>query len=355
MNKDSAAARLIPFSLLERFERLALYPAASGASYFLSFLRETAPHMLERVTALGDRDPNKQGLPQEGCPVVSPEEMAELAPDCVVVCSHLLVDAVKSLVGKGCEVVLHDHVQEYLDWEARRSVLARNTALADPDPAPLAGLSKGMLAMPLGPGRYFPSEKGGLTYRLLEQMRLPERLDNKSVLDLGAAEGFYGFECEARGADRVLAMESFDWEKGDGLKRFLGFRELYGSRLEHRVQDVEELDPDEIGTFDVVLCLGLYYHMRDPFRLLRTLRKVTRERLILSGRTVRMAVHDPYNRGERTASYMTMGNKNFGKWLANTQCLRDMLAIAGFSSVDVVFDFCPNGSQIASTALHALV
>ena len=40
--------------------------------------------------------------------------------------------------------------------------------------------------------------------RTVEQIMFP---------DLGAAEGFYGFECEARGASRVLALESFGWEK----------------------------------------------------------------------------------------------------------------------------------------------
>ena len=359
MNKDAChvetKASLIPLARLEECRTLALYPAASGASYFLSYLRGQAPHLLGRILALGDRDPNKQGLTQEGYPVVSPEEIAALKPDCVLVCSYTVMDAVTRLMADtGSRVVLYDHVQEYLDWEAGRSALAAKVAAESPD---ISGLpaSRSMHAMPLGPGLYAPSDKGALTYRLLDLIRLDERMDGESVLDLGAAEGFYGFECEARGASRVMALESFGWQQGDGLDRFLAFRDLYGSRLEHRVQDVEELDPEDIGVFDEVLCLGLYYHLRDPFRFLRTVRRVTGKRLILSGRTVRMAVYDPYNRGEREASYMTMANKNFGKWLANVQCLRDMLAVAGFSRVDVVHDSCPAGSRIASTALHAWV
>ncbi|MGE4552097.1 MAG: class I SAM-dependent methyltransferase [Desulfovibrionaceae bacterium] len=349
-------APLTPLARLEAAETIALYPAASGAAHFLSFLRARAPHLLGRIAALGDRDPNKQGLTQEGYRVLAPEAFAALRPDCVVACSFPVLAAVRGLMGEAADrVVLHDEIQEYLDWEAERSVLARRTAEAAPDLSGLAGLSRCMHAMPLGPGRYAPADKGALTYRLLDMIRLDERMDGASVLDLGAAEGFYGFECEARGASRVLALESFGWQQGDGLERFLAFRHLYGSRLEHRVQDVEELDPADIGVFDEVLCLGLYYHLRDPFRFLRTVRRVTGRRLILSGRTVRMTVFDPYAPGARSASYMTMGNRGFGKWLANVPCLMDMLRIAGFSRVDVVYDACPAGSLIASTALHAWV
>src|SRR5262249_2616746 len=43
---------------------------------------------------------------------------------------------------------------------------------------------------------------------------MPERLDGLSVLDIGAYDGFFSFECERRGAARVVAADHFCWTYG---------------------------------------------------------------------------------------------------------------------------------------------
>src|SRR5690349_20519636 len=91
------------------------------------------------------------------------------------------------------------------------------------------------------------------------RLGLPDRLDGKSVLDVGAWDGFFSFEAERRGAARVLATDSFAWN-GANWSTKAGFelaREALGSRVEDRQVDILELDPADIGTFDVVLCLGV--------------------------------------------------------------------------------------------------
>src|SRR5687767_5851886 len=50
--------------------------------------------------------------------------------------------------------------------------------------------------------------------RLLGRLDLPERLDGKTVLDVGAWDGYHSFECARRGAASVLATDSYSW--GDG-------------------------------------------------------------------------------------------------------------------------------------------
>jgi tRNA (mo5U34)-methyltransferase len=42
------------------------------------------------------------------------------------------------------------------------------------------------------------------------QMRLPD-LHGKSVLDIGAWDGFFSYEAERRGASRVVALDHFVW------------------------------------------------------------------------------------------------------------------------------------------------
>lgn len=107
---------------------------------------------------------------------------------------------------------------------------------------------------------------------------LPDDLSGKTVLDIGAWDGFYSFEAERRGASRVLATDSFVWEgKTWGSKA--GFdlaRKLLDSKVEDRLIDVLELCPEEVGVFDVVLFLGVLYHMRHPLLALEKVCSVTR-------------------------------------------------------------------------------
>lgn len=88
------------------------------------------------------------------------------------------------------------------------------------------------------------------------------------VLDLGAAEGLYGLELALQGAT-VLALEGREGpaERARHAAAALGL----GDRYEVRVADVRELSVERYGTFDVVLCLGILYHLEAPdvFRLVR--------------------------------------------------------------------------------------
>src|SRR5262245_61575244 len=77
----------------------------------------------------------------------------------------------------------------------------------------------------------------------LERLRLPVSLTNKTVLDIGAWDGFFSFEAERRGAARVLATDSFVWQNKTWGSR-AGFdyaHERLGSRVEAMEIDVMDL------------------------------------------------------------------------------------------------------------------
>ena len=111
----------------------------------------------------------------------------------------------------------------------------------------------------------------------LRDLALPERFDDRSVVDIGAWDGFFSFEAERRGAARVLATDAFAWD-GTNVGSKQGFelaRQVLDSKVEDRHIDPTELSPDAVGTFDVVLFLGVLYHLRDPLGVLERVASVT--------------------------------------------------------------------------------
>ncbi len=80
------------------------------------------------------------------------------------------------------------------------------------------------------------------------------------ILDLGCLEGLYALELAKRGA-RVVAV---DGRKGNIEKTRFAKEALSLDNLEIRLDDVRNLCFANYGQFDVVLCLGLLYHLDAP-------------------------------------------------------------------------------------------
>jgi len=117
----------------------------------------------------------------------------------------------------------------------------------------------------------------------LATLDFPADLTGKTVLDIGAWDGFFSFEAERRGASRVLATDQFCWG-GGGWGSQAGFefaRRALHSNVEDRVIDPMDLSPKNVGTFDVVLFLGVLYHLRHPLLALERIASVTKEFLLL--------------------------------------------------------------------------
>ena len=96
----------------------------------------------------------------------------------------------------------------------------------------------------------------GLKHRI-RRFPIPADLRGKRVLDIGTWDGWFAFEMERRGAD-VVAIDNWDNPR---------FREMHarlGSRVDYRQLDVYELTPDRVGRFDIVLFMGVLYHLKHP-------------------------------------------------------------------------------------------
>ena len=133
---------------------------------------------------------------------------------------------------------------------------------------------------------------------------------------------------------RVLAVDYFCWS-GPGWGTKAGFdlaREALGSKVEDREIDVLDVSPENTGIFDVVLFLGVLYHMRHPLLALEKVSVVTGEMLILE-------THVDLTTINRPAMAFYPGAELGGdasNWCGlNEACVIAMLKDVGFNRVDV--------------------
>jgi tRNA (mo5U34)-methyltransferase len=175
------------------------------------------------------------------------------------------------------------------------------------------------------PGRVVPQTQ------TLPRLGLPADLSGKTVLDIGAWDGFFSFEAERRGAQRVLATDSHAWYTRKPA--FELARRALGSRVEDHDIDVMELSPERIGTFDLVLCLGVLYHLRHPLLALEKVFSVTADHLILETVTDLVWTRYPVMRfypGDELAG-------DASNWFGpNPPAVLGMLKAAGFSRAKIV-------------------
>ena len=85
----------------------------------------------------------------------------------------------------------------------------------------------------------------------------------KTVLDIGCWDGYWSFYAERRGAKQVVALDDFtqNWSNPSGI--FLA-KDLLKSKIEI-IPDCSVYDLAKLGRrFDIVLYLGVYYHLWDP-------------------------------------------------------------------------------------------
>jgi tRNA (mo5U34)-methyltransferase len=118
-----------------------------------------------------------------------------------------------------------------------------------------------------------------------------DRLDwrGRSVLDIGCWDGYWSFDAERRGAGSVLASDdvSQNWAAGAGLRLA---RKLLNSEVN---QSLSIYELAGLGRkFDIILCLGVYYHLLDPFYALAQIRHCCHEQtiVVLEGDVARYGV-----------------------------------------------------------------
>jgi tRNA (mo5U34)-methyltransferase len=189
----------------------------------------------------------------------------------------------------------------------------------------------------------------------------------RSVLDIGAWDGKFSFAAERAGATRVVALDHYAWgvdfvargayweecmragtlpdqsrDETDfwhpelpGRRGFEFAAAALGSKVEPVVADFQTIDLDELGQFDVVLYLGVLYHMKEPLTCLERLRVVTKEVAVIETEAVHIEGLDnevllQFHAGSSLRT-------DFGNWYVPTiQALHNLCRAAGFTRIETV-------------------
>jgi tRNA (mo5U34)-methyltransferase len=166
---------------------------------------------------------------------------------------------------------------------------------------------------------------------------LPDDLTGLRVLDIGCAEGFFSFEAERRGAREVIGIDSFT----DSVRRFNMVREARQSNASAFLMNVYDLEPKRLGTFDLVLFYGVFYHLKHPQYALERILSVCTGTLLFQTHTFEEpSVKDiPVGRFYPHGMLSGLQGEHYDPtvfWLFNQACCLAMLDHVGFTDLEVV-------------------
>ncbi len=181
----------------------------------------------------------------------------------------------------------------------------------------------------LGDGYITPGvhtlEELNSNYRLFN---LPEDLSGKRLLDIGCWDGFYSFEAEKHGAEAV-AVDCWTPENLFKAKQALN------SRVEFHELSVYEVEREKVGAFDIVLFLGVLYHLRHPMLALEQVCDVTREYAVIESHIVDDFFEMPLPIAE-FYEFDELGGQYDNWWGPNVECLMRMTRAAGFAHCELL-------------------
>lgn len=201
-------------------------------------------------------------------------------------------------------------------------------------------------------GTVIPGMSSILTQEALA-FHIPKNLTGKSVLDIGAFDGYYSFLCESRGAypvvaidseEHLLAYEHLGIHHSDGAVGFNTVKEMLypDSKVDYRrmtVYDVEDLGM----MFDLVLFMGVYYHTKHPLLAFEKCRSVAKGSILVEG-----LIHISTEPLMYFVEGSEMNNDPTNWWVPSMSCLKAMMRVAGFKNIK---ELVPTGRVVLTATI----
>jgi len=111
----------------------------------------------------------------------------------------------------------------------------------------------------------------------------PDGLAGKTAVDLACHQGYFSVHMVNSGVESVLSIDARPEHIEDTqlISRVMGIENI--NTLQ---SDVHLLDTDSLGEHDIVLCLGLIYHLENPIGALRKARALCKDVCIIETQVV---------------------------------------------------------------------
>jgi tRNA (mo5U34)-methyltransferase len=165
--------------------------------------------------------------------------------------------------------------------------------------------------------------------QLYQALELPEDMSGRSLLDIGCWDGFYTFETERHGA-RVTSVDC--WRPSN----FFAAREVLNSKAEFHELNVYDIRKDKLTAFDIVLFMGVLYHLRHPLLALERVCEVTRDFAIIESHII-----DKMREADEPVmefyEFDELGGQYDNWWAPNVECMAQMARSAGFARVEMLY------------------
>ncbi len=200
-----------------------------------------------------------------------------------------------------------------------------------------------------------------------KRLDAPARMDGLRVLEIAPWNGFFGFECLRRGAREVVALGPDDTAETyfDNTARLLEVED----RIRYIRASVYDIKQFDLGSFDIVLCLGLIYHLRHPLLALDLLHDSCVEKGLflidspIADPTARLGNKDkdlaqawsrvqefPVSLFVRGGASLPLSSDAYNWFIPNQECLRAWLRSSGFEIQHELLDPVTKGWHSIKTS-----
>ncbi len=159
-------------------------------------------------------------------------------------------------------------------------------------------------------------------------------VSGRTVLDIGAWNGFFSFDAKRRGASRVLATDSYCWSHPQfrGRETFDLARSALGLDVDAKEIDAADLSVEAVGKFDIVLYLGVFYHRYDAIESLARVAPLAKHVLIVE---THLDLRDIMVPAMAFYPGRELNNDPTNWWGPNEHCVKELLLGQGFTEIEM--------------------
>ncbi len=151
-----------------------------------------------------------------------------------------------------------------------------------------------------------------------------------TAIDVACSEGWFSQRLLDWGAARVIGVDV----RESNVRRAALVRDHLGidaERLSFERSDVYDLDPAKLGRFDVVLCLGLVYHLENPVGAVRIVRALTGGACMIESQLTRQ--NEPIEHGWGVTDVTVPAEPSFAGFVEPGQDTNPAASIGGIISL----------------------